>query len=480
MEAFVNDVRYSFRFLRQNRALTSAAIAALTLGIGANTAVFSIVNAVLLRPLSAPEPERMVSFVLTFPQGSAPGGAAQHFFFWRKETHDFQDVSAHRLELVNLTGGPDPEQIPAGRVSADFFHLFGAAVIHGRTFTPDEDRPRAGHFAVLSYGLWARRFGKDPEIVGKTISINSSPHVVTGILGARFDSEQFGQAPELWIPFQMDPESTEGGCYCHVTGRLRPGITLAGAKAHLEVAAEEFRRAFPKRLGPRMGFGIQPLQESMAGDVRSTLMILVVAVVFVLLIACANVASLMLASSASRGREIAIRAAIGAGRLRIVRQLLVESALLSLAGGVLGLLLGLAGIRLILALYPNYPLLVPVNTINLPRIGEHGSAIGADWRVLAFTVGVSVLTTLLFGLIPALQASGIDLSRALKEGSGRSGSGFRQNKTRALLVVGEIALALILVVGGALLIRTLIALRSVNPGFDAHQVLVMQTSLAGE
>lgn len=480
MEGFVKDVRYSFRFLRQNRALTTAAIAALTLGIGANTAVFSIVNAVLLKPLSAPDPERMVSFLLTSPQGSAQGGAAQHFFFWREQINDFQDISAHRLELINLTGGSDPEQIPAGRVSADFFHLYGAAVIRGRTFTAEEDRPKAGHFAVLSYGLWTRRFGRDPQIVGKTIPINGDPYVVTGILGARFNSEQFDQAPDLWIPFQMDPQSTEGSCYCHVTGRLRPGITLAGANAHLQVAAEEFRRTFPRLLGRRMGFGIQPLQESMAGDVRSTLMIFVVAVVLVLLIACANVAGLMLASAAARGREIAIRAAIGAGRLRIVRQLLVESALLSLTAGVLGLVLGLACIRLILALYPSYPLLIHLNTINIPRIGEHGAAVGADWRVLVFTVVVSFLTTLLFGLIPAFQASRIDLSTSLKEGGGRSGSGFRLNKTRSLLVVGEIALALILVVGAALLVRTLIALRSVNPGFDSRNVLVMQMSLAGE
>ena len=345
MEGFVKDVRYSLRFLRQKRALTTAAIAALTLGIGANTAVFSIVNTVLIKPLRAPEPERMVSFLLTFPQGSAPGGAAQHFYFWRQQTNEFQDVSAHRLELTNLTGGTDPEQIPAARVSADFFHLYGAVVIHGRTFTTDEDRPHTGNFAVLSYGLWARRFGRDPQIVGKTVPINGLPYVVTGILDAGFNSEQFDQAPEVWIPFQMDPQSTEGSCYCRVTGRLRPGITLAAAKAHLQVAAEEFRRAFPRLLGPRTGFGIQPLQESMAGDVRSTLLILVVAVGFVLLIACANVAGLMLASAAVRGREIAIRAAIGAGRFRIVRQLLLESALLSITAGVLGLMLGLAGIR---------------------------------------------------------------------------------------------------------------------------------------
>jgi putative ABC transport system permease protein len=480
MHTLLNDLKYSLRTLQHNPAFTITAVVALALGIGANTGIFSVVNAVLLRPLNAPDPDRIVQFMLTFPGGSALGGSAHHFYLWRRQTSDFQDVSAHRLELVNLTGGSNPEQIAAARVSADFFHLFGAAVLHGRTFTVDEDRPNAGHFVVLSYRLWKQRFGSDPQAVGKTVSIGGAPHLVLGILNRNFNSEQFDQDPDVWIPFQMDPNSEQGSPFVRVSARLRLGVTLGAAIAHLQVVANEFRREFPKLLGKGTGFSIEPIRSAMTGEVRSSLIVLFGAVAFVLLIACANVASLLLASAAGRKREIAIRAAVGAGRGQIIRQLLTESIVLSLAGGALGLVLGVVGIRALLGLYPSNPVLAPLNVVNIPRIGENGSAVTADWRVFTFTCVVSLLTAVLFGLVPALPASRFDRCTALKESSSRSGKDFRQNKSRALLVIGEVALALILLVGAALLIRTYVALHSVNPGFDSHNVLVMQMSLGSE
>ena len=479
VETFLKDLKYSLRVFRESPTFTLVAVTALALGIGANASVFSLVNAVLLKPLTAPEPERIVQFMNTYPGGMFSGGSPQQFFLWREQNGLFQDVSAHRLELINLTGGSDPEQVPAARATADFFHLFGVPVLHGRAFTADEDRPGGGQIAMLSYGLWVRRFGGDPQMVGKTISINGSSYRVVGIVASHFNAEQFDQNPDLWIPFQMEPGSTEGGCYCRMTARLKPGITLGMAKTQLGLVAEEYRREFPKRLGPKQGFTVLPLREAMIGDVRPSLLILVCAVACVLLIACANVANLLLARATVRKREIAIRAAVGAGRARIIRQLLTESVVLAVLGGALGLAIGFLGIRTLLALYPSNPLLAPLNAVHIPRVGEQGSGVALDWRVATFTMLVSMLTAVLFGLIPALQASRADLTLALKESSGRSGPGFRQNKTRALLVISEIALALVLLVGAALLIRASIALRAVNPGFDSHNVLVMQMSLAG-
>ncbi|SPF45366.1 conserved membrane hypothetical protein [Candidatus Sulfopaludibacter sp. SbA4] len=380
---------------------------------------------------------------------------------------------------MNLTGGAYPEQVAGARVSADFFRLFGAPVLQGRTFTAEEDRPNGGQAAVLSHALWVRRFGSNLQIIGKTISLNGAPYVVIGILGAGFAPDVFDQPPDVWVPFPIAPDNTEGGCYCTVTGRLRPGVTLGMAMAHLQLVADRYRSAFPQRMGPKQGFAIQSLRESIVGDVRQSLMILVGAVSFVLLIACANVANLLLVRAIGRKREMAIRAAVGASRGRIVRQVLTECVALSFTGGALGVTLGLAGIRALLALYPSNPLLAPVGVIRIPRVGESGSAITLDWRILAFTVLVSLATGVVFGLMPAVQAARADLSGMLKESSGRSGTGLRQTRTRSLLVIVEVALALILLIGAMLLIRTSIALRAVDPGFDSRNALILQMSLAG-
>jgi putative ABC transport system permease protein len=471
VDAFLQDLRHSLRTAWQSPAFTIAAVAALALAIGSNTAIFSVVNTVLLRPLPYPDPNRLVLFLNTSPQGSGPGASPTKFNNWRRQTGAFQDVSAYRFSVVNLTEG-DPEQVATAHVSADFFRLFGASVTSGRTFAPAEDLPNGGHVVVLSDGFWKRRFGGDAAVVGRKVSLNGEPHEIVGVL-APFDAEAVQSPtgpPDLWLPFQIDPNSVMQGHFFLAAGRMKAGVTLAAANAQLQQAANEFRETFPNALGRQGGFGVAPMQEIITRNVRASLWVLLGAVTFVLLIACANVANLLLVRATVRRREIAIRAAMGAGRGRIVRQLLTESVVLSTMGGVLGLAIGVAGIRALLAVNPG----------NIPRIGVDGSGVAVDWRVLAFTAIVSLATGLVFGLVPALQSSRIDLNTTIKESSGRSGSGFRQNKARALLVVTEMGLALVLLVGAALFIRTFLAMRAVDPGFDAHQVLTMRMSLRGE
>jgi len=470
MDTLLHDLRHAVRMARQSPAFTAAAVAALALGIGANTAIFSVVNTVLLRPLPYPEPSRLVYFTNTSPQGSGPGASPTRFNIWRKQTGAFQDVSAYRFSAVNLTEG-DPEQIATAHVSAEFFRLFGAPVALGRTFTAAEDLPNGGRVVVLSDGFWRRRFGADPAIVGRTMSLNGEPHDIIGVLGP-FDTEAVqSQAgpPDLYLPFQIDPNSTMQGVFFTVAARLKPGVVPAAVTGQLQQAASEFRAAFPNVLGPQNGFGSELVQEIMVRNVRASLLVLLGAVAFVLLIACANVANLLLVRATVRRREMAIRAAIGAGRGRIIRQLLTESVALSAAGGAIGMVLGVVGIRALLSLNPG----------NIPRVGLDGGRVGIDWRVLAFTVAVSLLTGLIFGLVPALQASRVDLNTAIKESSNRSGSGFRQNRARSVLVVVEMGLALVLLIGAALFIRTFMALRAVEPGYDVHHVMTMRMSLRG-
>jgi predicted permease len=322
---------------------------------------------------------------------------------------------------------------------------------------------------VLSHGLWTRRFSGDANIIGKTISLSGDPFVVIGVIGPEFDIAEFGQEPELWIPFQLDPNTVDQGHFFQAAARIKPGVSLEQAQARLKLSADEFRAKFPQALQENNGFSVEQLQQVFVRNARPTLLILSAAVGFVLLIACANVANLLLVRATARRREVALRAAIGAGRGRIIRQLLTESVALSVVGGAIGLVIGILGIRALLT----------INTAGLPRIGEEGALVGVDWRVLAFTAAISVVTGILFGLMPALQSSRADLNRTLKDSIGQSGATFRYNKARSILVVVEVALALILLVGSALLIRTLVNLRNVNPGFDASNVLTMRMSLAG-
>src|ERR1700678_2971398 len=471
MGDFYDDLKYSLRMLIANPAFTITAIAALALGIGANTAIFTVVNTVLLKPLDYPEPDRLVQFLNIDPDASSHFASPTNFLNWKDQTSVLQDVAAYddAGPGFNLTGAV-PELVHGIHVSRDYFALFGAPVMLGRTFNQQEDSPNGGKVVVISYGLWKRKFGGNPNIAGTSISLGDESYIILGVTGKSFVTDP---EADLWLPFQFDPNTTNQGHYFLVAGRLKPGVTLAQANAQLKIAAAQFRRRYPDAVAamdPRGTFGTQRLRDHVVAGARSSLLVLLGAVGFVLLIACANVANLLLVRATGRKREFAIRAAVGAGRARIVRQLLTESIVLSITGGVLGLILGYAGVRALLAVSP----------AGLPRVGENGAAVGLDWRLFLFTLGISLSTATLFGLFPAISASRVDLHTTLKESSNRSGTGFRQSKMRSLLVIGEVSLALVLLIGAALLIRTFIALHAVDPGFDAHNVLTLEMSLTGD
>jgi putative ABC transport system permease protein len=470
METLLQNLRYGLRTLAKSPGFTAIAILTLAIGIGPNTAIFSVVNAVLLQPLSYPNPDRLVELELSSPQGNGDITSIPKFMVWREQTQAFDSVAAYDFAGpgVNLTGGDRPEQVKGIHVSADYFRVFGAPMALGRTFTAEEDRPGGPAVAVISNGLWRSRYGGDPGIINRTIDLGGEPYTVIGVLGPTFARDTKN---DIWVPLKPDPNSTNQGHYLHATARLKPGVTLAQAQAAMKLAADQFNRKFPNSpvMGPGASFTAVPLRDSVIGNVRFDLLLLFGAVGFVLLIACANVANLLLARATIRRREIAIRSALGAGRTRIIWQLLTESLLLSLAGGGLGLGFGYLGVRGLLAMNPG----------DIPRIGEQGANVSLDWRVLAFTFAAAVLTGILFGLVPALSASRSDLSITLREAGSRSGTGVRHNRTRSLLVVTEMALALVLLVGAALLIRTFAALRGVNPGFEARNVITMQMSLTG-
>jgi putative ABC transport system permease protein len=467
MGTLATDLKHALRALRQSPGFTVTAVSALALGIGANTAIFSVINTVLLRPLPFPEPDRIVVLMNSSPQGSSAAASVPKYNLWRRQTQVLEDVSAYDTggPGLNLSGGDHPEQLKGIHVSYEFFHLFGALPVLGRTFTSSEDRPGGGNVAVLSNGLWRRRFGSDPAIVGKAISLGGEPCTVIGVLAPNFT---FDPPADLYLPFQADPNSTNQGHYFESAARLKRGVSLNAAKAALNLAGEEFRRRYPD-FGPKASFTVEPMQQLLVQNVRTALYVLLGAVACVLLIACANVANLLLARATARSREIAIRSALGAGRGRIVRQLLTESLLLGIVGGIVGLVVGAVGVRTLLAVNPG----------NIPRIGSDGAAVKLDWTVLGFTFLLSLLSGILFGLVPALHASRADLNSILKETGSRSGSALRQNKARGLLVVAELALAMVLLIGAGLLLRTFAELHGVVPGFDPHHVLTMETSLTG-
>jgi putative ABC transport system permease protein len=462
---FGADLKHALHMFVKNPGFTIAVVAALALGIGADTAIFSVVNTVLLKPLSYPEPDRIVQLLCTGPDGEGACGSATKLHVWQNQTSVFQDVAGYDFGGgMNLTG-TIPEQVHGVHVTEEYFRVFGAKFIQGRGFTVAEDRPHGGNVTVISGGLWKRKFGGDPNIVGKTISLANLPYTVVGVTSSDFDTDPVA---DLWVPYQFDPNTKDQAHYFVAAARMRPGITLSQVQAQLRLAAAEFNRKYPG-VNQRGSFDAQLLKDSVVSDIRSSLMVLIGAVSFVLLIACANVANLLMVRAAGRSREFAIRAALGAGRARIIRQLLTESVLLALAGGLLGLVLGFSGVRALLAVSPG----------DIPRIGEDGVRVGLDWRVALFTLGISILTGVLFGLIPALGASKPDLSSSMKESSRGSGSSMKHNKMRSLLVVSEVSLALVLLVGASLLIRTFVALRAVDPGFNAHNVWTAEMALNG-
>jgi predicted permease len=461
LEIFVQDAFQAIRALSQRPAFTATAVATIALGIGANVAVFSVIDAVVLRPLNAPDANRVVRFGSRYGEGFSDIANFPQFNLWRRQTDLFEYVSAHRLDPVNLTG-ENPEQIHIARVSASFFPLFGARVALGRAFTDTEDGPGGDRVIVLSDAFWRRRVGGNARALGTTITLGSDPYRVIGVVAAGFDSEQFNPPPDAYVPFQIDPASSDNGSYEWVTARLGPGVTVAMANAQLPAVAEEYRRRYA--LGSNVIFEVEPLQETLTYNTRRFAPLWLGAVSFVLLIACANMANLMLARAAGRKREIAIRAATGASRGRLVRQLLTECIALALAGGAVGLALGFAGIRALVAMYSGG------TALNIPRLGQAGSAVTLDWRLAGFAIVISSIAGILSGILPALQGSSVDLSRASK------GQPPGRNKSRWLLVVTQIGLASVLLSAAALMIRGYVGLRLIDPGFDSSHVETLEVS----
>jgi putative ABC transport system permease protein len=471
MASLLSDLRHSIRVLLNSPGFTTIAIAALALGIGANTAIFSVVNTVLLQPLPYTDPGRIMRVERGFPQGTGSSASIPKFMAWNKNQvfeslaiYDFQGLG------LNLGSGDRPEQVHGIHVSKDYFRVFGVAPAVGRTFLPQEDLPGGAKAAVISNALWKTRLGGDASIVGKPLALAGDVYTVVGILPASFRPDP---PADVFIPMQADPDSINQGHYLLVAGRLKPGVTLDAAKANMKLAGERFRAANPKWMDKTESVAVVPLREALVGDVKPALLILVGAVGFVLLIACANVANLLLARASGRQKEIAIRTAVGASRGRLISQLLTESVLLAAVSGLIGFLIGAWGVRVLLALSPG----------NLPRVNQEDHAASLvtalDWHVLVFTFGIALLTGVVFGLFPALHICRLDVNSVLKETSGRSGTGLRQNRARSVLVASEMALAVILLVGAVLTIRTFVGLSSVQPGFDVHNVITMQTSLSG-
>jgi putative ABC transport system permease protein len=465
MTTLWQDLRYAARMLRKSPALTGVAVITLALGIGANTAIFSVVDAVLIRPLPFKQPDRLVK---VWPQRAHTSVSKAEVAEIREHSQSLADLAAYSGWSFTLTGGDQPAKLSGARTTASFFSLLGADAELGRTFLPDEDQPGRCQVALLSHDLWQSRFGSDATIIGQTITIDGQDHTVVGVLRPdfKFPDNQFPRFNlELIVPAPLDPSDrndyTAG--YLNVVGRLQPGVTPEQAQSEVTAIVRPARVKLGRGASDAYGLqaSVRPLQEEMTGDTRATLLILLGAVSFVLLIACANVANLLLARVTTRKREIAIRTAMGASRARVIRQLLTESLMLAAAGGAAGVLLALWGIDLLAGLLPS----------EVPRL----NVIGLNGGVLGFSLGISLATGLLFGMAPALQASKPDLQAALKEG-GKTATTGAGRRLRSLLVVAEVALCLMLVIGAGLLIRSFWRLRQVDPGFTAQNVLSLQVA----
>jgi putative ABC transport system permease protein len=468
------DVRYLCRTLRKSPGFGAAVILTFALGIGANTAVFSVVNAVLLKSLPYPDPDRIVLLMNTVHgRLTSSGVSAPKIGAWRDSTTAFTDVSAYTFsQRLDLTNPADPQPIPVSHVSVDFFRLFGARAALGRTFSPADDRPGGPNVVVVSDGFWRSRLGGSTDVVGHTLSLDGDLFTIIGVLDARFDVDalkpRLAERPAIWLPLQMSPNNASDVNDYLAAGRLRAGASFEAAQAQTARSASVVRRASPGLIPTDNGLGIDRLQAELVRDVRPSLLVLWSVVAFALLVACANTINLLLVRASGRRREIAIRVATGASRARIARQLVTEGLVLAMAGGGVGLVLGAVGTRVLLSL----------QGWALPRVGSGGSGVTIDVQVLILTLITSVATGIVFGLAPAYWASRLDLDVTLRMGS-RLNSDLGRPNVRGLLVVSEVALAIMLLIGSALLIRSFVALRQVNPGFDAHHVLTMQTAMIG-
>ena len=475
METFWQDVRYGARVLAKSKSFTFIAVVTLALGIGANTAIFSVVNELLLRPLPYRDAERLVMLWEVSPQGRGQNTVSRaNFSAWREQAQSFEGLAAFSDQRVGLTGGGEPEEVSVQLATPELFRLLGVDPVLGRVLTEDDAKAGSGG-VVLSYGLWKRRYGGDPGIIGKPVVLNGGPVNVVGVMPAGFQwhirqRSGTGRPAEIWAVLTMPKQGQEGsgnwrGRFLSVVGRLKPGVTAKQADAELKTIETRLGQDFPQ-FNKNYSAEVVPLRDQFVGNVRPALWILLGAVGFVLLIACANVANLLLSRAAAREKEIALRTALGARRSRIVRQLLTESVLLALAGSAVGLALAYWGIQALVAISPR-------DLINL-------QGVGLNLTVLGWTLAVSLLTGLVFGVAPALEATRVDLNDSLKEGGkGAGGQSARSRGLRSALVVAEVALALVLLASAGLMVKSFGRLRTINTGFDTDNVMTMVLRLPG-
>ncbi len=469
MPRLFQEIKYALRTLRKRPAFSIITVIVLALGIGANTAIFSVVNAVLLRPLPFDQPDRLVRIWHVPPPKSFPGMkkfsvSPANYLDWKAQNRSLEAMAIYQGGNFTLTGTGEPQAVLGAVVSPDFFSVLRAKPLIGRVFTQDEGRQEAGKLVILSEPFWRTNFASNRDVVGQTIHFDGEVYTVIGVMPASFSYPAYNPPPKFWTAMQWDAKEAaiRGTHNYSVIGRLKPGVSLNQAQSELSTIAARLEKQYPV---DDTGWGalIVPLREELVGDVKPALLVLLGAVAFVLLISCANVANLVLAATLARGKELAIRTALGASRANLIRQVVLETVLLALAGGVVGLAFAHFGVQLI----------VNFLTDQLPRLNE----ISVDATVLAFTFGVSLLTGLLSGLLPAWRFAKADVNEALKQGVGRTSTESGGKRMRSVLVIAEVALSLMLLVGAGLMIRTFYHLQQTNPGIDAHNVLTMRVPL---